>query len=83
MIRNFYFIIAIAQVSIALLNETTPSGWMSYSYNYTATKMLPTLLFGFETDSTHTYYLDAMSVVYTNASLTELLTDPSFETFQQ
>ena len=64
---------------IALLNESIPSAWTSYSYNYTATQTTSTLLFGFKTDSTDVFYLDDVSVVDSNASSIELLTDPSFE----
>jgi len=64
---------------IARLDETIPSEWISYSYNYSATQTTPTILFGFETDGTHAYYLDAVSVVDVNAPSIELLTDPSFE----
>lgn len=64
---------------IAFFNESIPSAWASYSYNYTATQITPILLFGFKTDSTHAYYLDDVSVVDSNASSIELLTNPSFE----
>ncbi|CAF2959146.1 unnamed protein product [Rotaria sp. Silwood2] len=64
---------------IALLNRSIPSGWISYSYSYSATKTIPTLLFGFETDNMHSFYLDAVSVVDNNATSIELLTNPSFE----
>jgi len=64
---------------IAFLNESIPSGWTSYSYNYTATKTIPTLLFGFETDNRDTYYLDDVSVVDNSIPSIELLINPSFE----
>jgi hypothetical protein len=61
------------------LNGSIPSGWTLYSYNYSATKTEPTLLFGFETDGTCTYYLDAVSVVDDSSPSIELLANPSFE----
>ncbi|CAF0915947.1 unnamed protein product [Rotaria sordida] len=64
---------------IAILNRSSPSGWISYSYNYSAIKTTPTLLFGFETDNMHRFYLDTVSVVDNNVSSIELLTNPSFE----
>ena len=65
--------------SMACLNETAPSGWILYSYNYSASKTAPILSFGFETSGAYAYYLDDVSVVDVGAPSIELLTDPSFE----
>ncbi len=61
------------------MNGSIPSGWTSYSYNYSATETSPTLLFGFETDGTHTFYLDTVSVVDNSMPSIELLSNPNFE----
>jgi hypothetical protein len=63
----------------AYLNGSTPSGWTSYLYNYSATKTEPIVMFGFETDGLQMYYLDNVSVVDSSAPLIELLNNPSFE----
>ena len=64
---------------IARLDETIPCEWISYSYNYSATQTTPTLVFWFETEGAHAYYLDAVSVVDLNAPTIELLSNPGFE----
>ncbi len=65
--------------SIEFLNVSIPSEWTSYSYNYSATKTTPTLLFGFETDEIHAFYLDTVSVVDNSMTSIELLNNPNFE----
>ncbi len=61
------------------LNLSTPVNWTQYSYNYRASSMKLTLIFGFTTEAARTYYLDGVSVVDVNASNIQLLKNPSFE----
>jgi hypothetical protein len=61
------------------LNQTTPTSWTQYSYNYTASSTILTLIFGFMTEPARFYYLDDVSAVDVNAPSIQLLNNPSFE----
>jgi hypothetical protein len=65
--------------SLAIQNGSTPTTWISYAYTFLATKTAPTLMFGFDTDGTNTFFLDSVSVVDNNAMGNQLLKNPGFE----
>jgi hypothetical protein len=68
-----------AHGSLAFQNGSKPTAWTSYSSSFSASKSASTLVFGFQTDGTNTFYLDDVSVVDTNALGIQLLNNPSFE----
>ncbi|CAF0998882.1 unnamed protein product [Rotaria sordida] len=64
---------------LAFQNQTTPTAWTSYSRTFTSTSASHTILFGFQTDGTNSFYLDTVSVVDSTLSSPQLLTNPNFE----
>ena len=61
------------------LNETGPTSWTQYSFNYTAGNPSPTLWFGFEGGSISFNVLDTVSVVDLTVPSMEILQNPGFE----
>ncbi len=60
---------------------SNPTSWTQYQYNYTATKTVQTLMFGFTSDTygIRSWYLDTVSVVDVSAPGTQLLQNPGFD----
>ena len=65
--------------SLVFQNQSTPTTWATYSYSFTAAKTAPTLVFGFQTDGTNSFYLDSVFVVDNNTPAQQLLSNPGFE----
>lgn len=65
--------------SVLTLTGNDPNGWNTYRFNYTATSIRPTIIFGFQNENNREYYLDDVSVTPINATGVQLLTNPSFE----
>lgn len=65
--------------SLATHDGSTDWGWTMFNYTYVANTTQPTLIFGFETDSSRRWRLDGVSVVSVSAPGSQLLQDPSFE----
>lgn len=65
--------------SLSHLNSSTPDDWTQYSYNYTATSIMLTLMFGFQTGLGCDYFFDDVSIVNIDIPNTQLLKNPSFE----
>ncbi|CAF4606882.1 unnamed protein product [Rotaria sp. Silwood1] len=59
--------------------DNKQSDWKSYNYTFTAKNTSHYVMFGFQGTNNRAYYLDSVSVVAQNASSTELLRNPSFE----
>lgn len=53
--------------------------WTQYHFNYTATNSSHTISFGFQSENNREYYFDQSSIVATNDTSTELLSNPNFE----
>ncbi len=54
-------------------------GWTPFANSYTANKIQPYLVFGFENDNHRQWWLDGVSVVDVTSPSGNLLSNPSFE----
>ena len=61
------------------LNSSIPDDWTQYSYNYTATSNMLTLMFGFKTGLACDYFFDDVSALNVDIPNIQLLKNPSFE----
>ena len=61
------------------LNDSDPTAWTQYTFNYTATRQSTMIMFGFQNENNREYYLDDVSVVDNGSPSIELLQNPGFE----